>query len=162
MTLRRAASRPMGRSNAGFSLIEVLITILIMGIGLLAFALMQTMNLRFSQSANYRTQATNLAYDMLDQMRMNRRFAVQYTAATFTGGAAVPCDRPVGNTAVLIPANVTRWQCQVRATLGEGSAANVLFDPATGQATVALTWGDERWQPNAANRNKTVTVGSTL
>lgn len=63
---------PGGRRAAGgFSMIEVLITIIVLAFGLLGFALLQTMNVRFVQSANYRTQATNLAYDLIDQMRAN-------------------------------------------------------------------------------------------
>ncbi|KGT84573.1 pilus assembly protein PilV, partial [Xanthomonas vasicola] len=56
----------------GFSLLEVLIAIVVLAFGLLGFALLQTANVRFVQSSNYRTQATNLAYDLMDQMRSNR------------------------------------------------------------------------------------------
>lgn len=49
-------------------MIEVLIAIVVMSIGLLGFALLQTMNVRFVQSANFRTQATNLSYELLDQI----------------------------------------------------------------------------------------------
>jgi len=152
------APRAPRRYGRGFTLIEVLITIVVMGIGLLGFALLQTMNLRFAQSANYRTQATNLAYELLDKMRMNRRFAVQYQAASFAGGAATPaCPRDTGTVSIAL--NVTRWQCEVRSTLGEGSSAVVTFTPGDGLATVALTWGDERW--NDANRDGTVSAGES-
>ncbi len=128
--------------SRGFTLIEVMIAVLVLGIGLLGFALLQTMNVRFTQSANYRTQATNLAYDLLDQMRANRLAAAQYTAASFTATAAdgVNCSRPVGTVAVA--ANVGRWQCQVAEALGEGSTATVTY--AGGIARVVLTWGDSR------------------
>jgi type IV pilus assembly protein PilV len=152
------ARRAPRRYRRGFTLIEVLITILIMGVGLLGFALLQTMNLRFAQSANYRTQATNLAYELLDKMRMNRRFAVQYENASFSGGAATTaCPRDIGP--VDIAQNVLRWQCEVRSTLGEGSSAVVTFTPADGLATVALTWGDERW--NDVNRDGTVSASES-
>ena len=151
------AHRVPRRYGRGFTLIEVLITILVMGIGLLGFALLQTMNLRFSQSANYRTQATNLATDLLDKMRMNRRFAAQYETASFSGGAATACNRDIGP--VTIATNVARWQCEVRSALGEGSSAVVVFTPADGLATVAISWGDERW--NDANRDGTVSAAES-
>ena len=77
------------RHMSGFSLVEVMVAVLVLGLGLLGFALLQTMSVRFTQSANHRTQATNLAYDMLDQIRVNRLAVGQYvggynaTAAAF-------------------------------------------------------------------------------
>lgn len=161
MNLRsqRSVAAPK-RRGTGFTLIEVLITILVMAFGLLGFAMLQTMSLRFAQSANYRTQATNLAYEMLDQMRSNRQFAVQYTGATFAGGAPALCSRPIGT--VDIAGNISRWQCQVRSVLGAGSSATVTFAPGDGIATVAITWGDERWNIDAAQRDKTFTVSTRL
>lgn len=134
----------VGRHRAaGFSMIEVLIALLVLALGLLGFALLQTLNLRFTQSANYRTQATNLAYEMLDLMRSNRLAAAQYGAATFTAGSesvpATGCTRPEG-TGVTVAQNVERWQCQVVETLGESAAAEVTF--AANVATVTITWGE--------------------
>lgn len=80
--IRRSGYRRLSRRPSGFSMIEVLVALVILAIGLLGFALLQTMNLRFTQSANYRTQATNLAYDLLDQMRANRFQAVWYGGAS--------------------------------------------------------------------------------
>lgn len=133
---------------SGFTLIEVLIAILVLAFGLLGFALLQTMSVRFVQSANYRTQATNLAYDLLDQMRANRYQASQYTAASFAAGSAPakgPCARPTGAT-VSIPQNVERWKCQVGKALGDSASANVVV--ANGQVTVSISWGDQRWDAN--------------
>ncbi len=146
-------------SARGFTLIEVMIAVLVLALGLLGFALLQTMSVRFSQSANYRTQATNLAYDLLDQMRANRLSAAQYTAATFVAGAGAGanCDRPVGVN-VDVAANIGRWQCQVAEALGEGSSANVTF--VGGEATVVLTWGDAR--ADAANPNTSFQVRTRL
>src|SRR5690606_1313288 len=77
------STHPQRRKAAGFSLIEVLIAILILAVGLLGFALMQTTTLRYTQSSDYRTRATNLAYELLDQMRVNRLSAADYVAAGF-------------------------------------------------------------------------------
>ncbi|MBB3813763.1 type IV pilus assembly protein PilV [Xanthomonas arboricola] len=142
MNLNRSFHR---RPAAGFTLIEVLIAILVLAFGLLGFALLQTMNVRFVQSANYRTQATNLAYDLIDQMRSNRYQVGQYTAATFAAGAVTatgPCVYPTGET-VAVNQNIARWQCQVIKALGDKAAATVTY--VNGVATVAISWGDQRW-----------------
>jgi type IV pilus assembly protein PilV len=62
--------------NKGFSLMEVLIAMLILGVGLLGVAALQTVALKTNHSAYQRTQATFLAYDMMDRMRANRTAAI--------------------------------------------------------------------------------------
>ena len=158
-------SRRLGRSQAaGFSLIEVMVAVLVLGLGLLGFALLQTMSVRFTQSANQRTQATNLAYDMLDQMRANRIAAGQYVGnynATTSGAGCVPDG--------LVSAGAFKsvWECRMGKALGDGASANVQF--ANGEATVAITWGDERWNDadgdgavSAAEGNRTFTTVTRL
>lgn len=56
----------------GTSLIEVLVTIVIMAIGLLGLANVQLHNLRNVSNSQFRTVATILAYDMEDRMRSNQ------------------------------------------------------------------------------------------
>jgi type IV pilus assembly protein PilV len=62
--------------SRGLTLVEILIALLILSIGLLGLAGLQTMSLKFNTSAYYRTQATALAYDFADRMRANRQEAL--------------------------------------------------------------------------------------
>jgi len=165
MPLTRRSRRAPGRAaSRGFSLLEVLIALLIMAVGLLGFALMQTMGIRFVESSNYRTQAINLAYDMLDQMRANRLLAAQYTGATFAASAApASCAGRAG--VVTIANNIADWKCRVQLALGDGASATVTYNG--GQATVTINWDDQRWEANAARktgayRTGTVTLGTRL
>jgi len=144
---RRSLTRPR-RTQGGFSLLEVLVAMVVLAFGLLGFALLQTMNVRYVQSANYRTQATNLAYDLTEQMRSNRYQAAWYSTASFSAGSKTAtgvCARPVAG--VTIAQNVAAWQCKVVKALGNNAAATVTVN--NGIATVAITWADERW--NAKN-----------
>jgi len=104
--------------QGGFSLIEVLIAILVLGVGLLGFALMQTMNVRFVQSANYRTQATNLTYEMLDQLRVNRKMAPvyvgDYTATTSSKNCLPPTGKDISKDAFTLD-----WRCWATALRGK-------------------------------------------
>ena len=157
---RRISFRP--RRAAGFSLIEVMVAVLVMALGLLGFALLQTMSVRFTQSANHRTQATNLSYDMLDQIRVNRLAVGQYLGnytATTTGCA------PDGD---VTPAKFkTVWQCRLGKALGPGATATVALN--AGELSVAITWGDERWNDgdasgtvSATESNRTFTTVTRL
>ena len=53
----------------GFTLLEVLIALLVLSIGLLGLAALQTVGLRSNQMAVMRTQATHMAYDITDRIR---------------------------------------------------------------------------------------------
>jgi type IV pilus assembly protein PilV len=148
---RRVYSR--GRlGQSGFTLIEVLIAILVLAFGLLGFALLQTMNVRFTKSAQERTVATNLAYEVVDLMRMQRSLGSYYnsiTVGSFAGVVPPPggCARVEDATPT---ANINRWKCEVRAALPEGAASVQLA--ANGVVDVTVEWGDENWTQNKTDR----------
>lgn len=157
MRTRRSPKRSSSRAS-GFTLLEVLIALLVLAFGLLGMALLQTMNLRFTQSANYRTQATNLAYELLDQIRANRLLARDYTAittASFTGITATNCPVTVGD--VDVNGNITRWRCQVVRALGEGATASVIYED-DNRVSVTIEWQDQRWDPTDTTTDFTVST----
>lgn len=146
MTGCRKAYLPGKHRAAGFSLIEVMIAVLVLGVGLLGFALMQTMNVRFAQSANYRTQATNLTYELLDQMRINRVLISEYLGDYAATTAAADCIPQTGTD--LSPALYrVAWQCRLGRALGDGASAAVVRDG--DEIVVSISWGDERWTADA-------------
>jgi type IV pilus assembly protein PilV len=61
----------------GFSLIEVMIALLILGVGLLGVASLQSKGFQFSYQAYSLTQANLLAYDIMDRIRANDKLAYQ-------------------------------------------------------------------------------------
>ena len=69
--MRRRPPSPSA-DQRGATLIEVLVAMLVLSIGLLGLAGMQMTALKSNQSAYYRSQATVLAYDIIDRMRANR------------------------------------------------------------------------------------------
>jgi len=84
------------RREGGFSLVEVLVALLVLAIGLLGLAALQAQGLRFNHDAFVRTQATNLAYDIVDRMRVNNTNVAAYTIPD-TGAA---CDPLVASAAM--------------------------------------------------------------
>ncbi len=156
--IRIGKIRRRAKGESGFSMIEVLIALVVLALGLLGFALLQTMNLRYTQSANQRTQATNLAYDLIDQMRANSLAAAQYQAATFLPNTQTgkDCPRPVGTTTYV--ENTDRWKCQVAESLGPQSSANVTY--ANREVTVVITWSERL--ANVSDQNTSFTVRTRL
>ena len=57
--------------NSGFSLMEVLISVLVLSVGLLGLAGLHVTSIRGTHSSFYRSQATILAYEIADRMRAN-------------------------------------------------------------------------------------------
>lgn len=145
-----------GRSK-GFSLLEVLITIVIMAFGLLGLALLQTMNLRFTQSANHRTIATNLTYEVLDLVRANQSLKRTYNeTALVSGGTPTACNiAPSFDPAP----NLARWHCQVSLALPGGQSRVQVVGNV---ATVTIRWTDARWEANAADQTTQFVLVTTL
>jgi len=101
------------RRERGFSLIEVLIALLVLAIGLLGLAALQAQGLRFNHSAYVRTQATHIAYDIVDRMRTNRANVAAYTTPD-TGAA---CDPLVSSAAM----DLNCWYRGLAASIPGGS-----------------------------------------
>jgi type IV pilus assembly protein PilV len=159
MPVIRRSNPQAPRRARGFSLIEVLVALVVLAVGLLGVAMMQTVNLRFTQSANHRTIATNLAYELLDLARSNRVLSARYamTYAQF-GTPTVPSTGCARGTAADPDTNVARWKCEVRASLPNGEAQVVFLG--NGRLRVDMRWTDAHWQ--AANQQTEFSVESRL
>jgi type IV pilus assembly protein PilV len=64
------------RASRGFTLVETLVALVVLSIGLLGVAALQLTSLRSNHGSAMRSQATFLAYDIVDRMRANRDAAV--------------------------------------------------------------------------------------
>lgn len=78
------------RSVAGFSMIEVLVTIAILAIGLLGMAGLQAKALTTQMESYQREQALILVRDMVDRINSNRKNAASYAVASLGGPNACP------------------------------------------------------------------------
>jgi type IV pilus assembly protein PilV len=63
------------RAQRGVTLIEVLVTMVVIAIALLGFSALQTVTMKSNRTALYHSYATMFAYDILDAMRANRTAA---------------------------------------------------------------------------------------
>ena len=118
----------------GFSLIEVLISMVIISIGLLGAMALQATSLKEAQVSNYRDNATLIAQSVLDAIRANRANAVGYTitlaasAPTGTSITATELQNFKNSAAELLPS-------------GNGS---ITVSAGTSTATINLQWSESR------------------
>ncbi|MFC1665482.1 type IV pilus modification protein PilV [Pseudomonadota bacterium] len=59
------------KRQGGFTLIEAMVAILVLSLGLLGLAMLQAQGLKFNTTAYSRTQASMLAYEIIDKMRLS-------------------------------------------------------------------------------------------
>jgi type IV pilus assembly protein PilV len=127
----------------GFSLIEVLVAILILSIGLLGLASLQTNGMRFNHSSYLRSQATVLTYDIVDAMRANRGSAGK--TATALGGAYLTNytdPLPVGS--AVAEADLRNWKTLLATLLPEGQGQ---ITQSGSEFTILVQWTERGGDP---------------
>jgi type IV pilus assembly protein PilV len=151
------------RPSAGFSLIEVLVSLLVLSFGLLGLAALQISGLKSSHMGFVRTQAAQLAYDIGDRMRANSGAAtagtyVGYTGSEgYTGTGSTSCvgKDNVCTSAELAEFDKGQWKSGV--TLLPGGSGDVT---ASGDNfTISVCWDESG--PGAAVSCPPVTGSST-
>lgn len=127
-------------SQAGFSMIELLIALVILSVGLLGTAGIQALGLRTASVALDHNTATQLAVEITERMRTN---ALAFEANSYDGSwdASSTLTRPTCSpctSAQQAQIDLHDWMARVT-QLNQG-AASIASDGVT--ATVTLTWVD--------------------
>lgn len=130
--------------NNGFTLIEVLVATVVLSIGLLGLAALQANNLKNNQSAYFRSQATQLAYDIADRMRANVTASNSYLSSTMAVTAATQQADCTTVSDTCTPANMAEndlYDLKIAlATALPGGTATIAN--AGGVFTVTVNWDD--------------------
>ena len=95
MRPNRPLDSPARARQAGFTLTEVLVAVVILAFGLLGIAGLMVVGIQFTHSSQQRSIATQLASDMIDRMRSNKA-GVELTDSVAGGGNY---NRPIGDVA---------------------------------------------------------------
>ena len=157
----------MLKRRLGFTLIEVLIALLIMAIGFLGLANIQIISLKNNQSAYNRSQATLIAYDVIDRMRLNSTVTPFYlttrvgTQLTTTQAHCTQCtDLNYACTPTQIATlDLCEWQLQL-SKLPVGATGTIHKNNA-GVFELSIVWYDHA-NVNANEQNSELNIGFYL
>jgi type IV pilus assembly protein PilV len=161
MSMIHHASR-RGAPARGFSLIEVLVSMFVVSMGILALSGLLQTAARYGKMSEMRSSASLLANDIADHMRANAQGVAGYALAdTFPNAAAAPpasnCQMPtVCNATELAAQDMYAWRTRLRDVLPNGSAyitytAQVPNTPQRPTVDVWVSWTD----PNVVAAGKT-------
>jgi len=126
------------RRQQGVGLIEVLIAVLVLGVGVLGVMALQGTTLKNNQSSLARTQAVILSYAMLDALRINREEAL---AESYNMDKT--CEAPSGNT--LVKRDQNYWITSLKSGLGDAeTTCGEINCDAAGVCTITVYWDDSR------------------
>ncbi|MGB5438454.1 MAG: type IV pilus modification protein PilV [Gammaproteobacteria bacterium] len=131
------------RRSRGFTLLEVLITLLVISIGLLGLAGLQISGMRANQMGFMRSQAILAAYDMADRMRANPAAAA---AGNYDGNPSAATVDCVGASNACTSAEMASYDKDAWLdilTLLPGGAGEVV-DDGSDNYTITVRWDEER------------------
>jgi type IV pilus assembly protein PilV len=141
--------RPAPSSQRGFSMIEVLVTLLIVALAMLGAVGLQMQSMRTGQGGQFRAQAVFLAGDLAERMEANKAAAVAgaYVVATSSTptASANPCTALVCLQDQLADNDLAQWERTIVQTLPQASwsvTQTTAGNPST--YTIVISWVDRR------------------
>lgn len=128
----------------GAGMLEILISILVLAIGLLGLAALQSVGLKYNYQSLQRTQAVMLTYDLVDKMRSN--------SAAVTNGdylinfgvdpgvpAAGTCQATACSPTQMAQFDTATWKQSIKEQLGDDADGRVTYDGAR-LHTITIQW----------------------
>jgi type IV pilus assembly protein PilV len=122
-TVLKLPIRTGNSKQSGATLIEVLVSLLILSTGLLGMSGLQTMSLRNTHTSYLRTQAAAMSADIIERMHANAQGAAvdSYTATT-TGYFSEACLSSIGcSSSALAMHDLAEWRAALTAGLPDGA-----------------------------------------
>lgn len=133
------------KSQKGVGLIEVLVALLLLGIGILGFVALQYRAVESTSEAINRVQAINIARDMAERIRVNRDAIATYKTQTGTAtdqlNFATDCVSNNCTAADLADFDVSQVAAKA-ATLGMTINMLTCAGNSNGRNCIYVAWGD--------------------
>ena len=140
---RALAMHAHARKSAGFSLVEAMVSLIVISVGMIGIAALYGQGLSAGRTALSRTIAVNLASTMAENIRVNRLGQAAYAGAAANNG----CDPAGGGGVDCTPAQMAAhdlflWNADVAAQLPNGVGAVTFVDGTPPNYTISVTWDE--------------------
>lgn len=126
------------RTSPGFTLLEILVALVVLGVGILGIAGLQTQGLRFTHSSHLATAASFLGSDMADRIRANDGGVRAGGYNNISGAESDPGCGTGCSDAQRATLDGHQWGQAITAQLPAGNGA--VTRNADGTFTITLTW----------------------
>lgn len=155
-TGRRAKRLPRSSSaQRGFTLLEVMISVIVLTLGLLSVAGLTARSLAAADSSGYRATAAQLALSMADRIRAARQEGLDGKCVVAYGASAVA-------TGTFCLSAVAAWKLDIASLpSGDGQIERAVAGDAV-TATVTVKWNDRRAGVAAGTVNQFDTYAYTF
>ena len=142
-TMRRTTTN----RQTGFTLVEAMVSLVVLAVGMLGIAVLYIESLRSGQMSVSYTNAVTLAADMADRIRSNPSAVNNYIGAGNGNGTAGGDNDCVNGAADCTPAQMAlddlfRWYEDVKTLMPVGRSASVAVvnNPPVDEYTITLSW----------------------
>ena len=131
------------KTACGFTLVELLVSVLVFAIGLLGLTYLQITGLRTNQMSLMRTQATAEAYNMADRLRSNPTAA---RAGNYNGAPAASAQNCMGDGNSCTPAQMAAFDRNAwLASMGQlPSGAATITNNGSDSFSIFVRWDQDR------------------
>ena len=110
--------------GSGFSLVELLVTMIIVSVGVLGVASLQIRSLQQNREAFFRAEASYLANGMMDRIRANPQAVYGLTIAQ-APITAKTCLLEACTTGEMANYDMAQWQCSIRSVDAAGATYSI-------------------------------------
>jgi type IV pilus assembly protein PilV len=147
--MKKTRNRPQNArvntsKSKGFTLLEALVSILLLSVGALGVAGLQAISLKNTRSADQRAAAAHFAQMMVDEAAMRRAETVGESPTivddTFVN---VPCTAAAAN-------SISEWRRQLDCAI-PGAKGSTSYDSGVNRLIVRVQWDDSRGLGGSAN-----------
>lgn len=146
----------INRKNNGFTMIETLVSLIIISLGILGFALLQVESLKAAKTATERSKAVNFAADMIDRIRTNQSAIASYNTSVSGPGSTPTLCADSATTSTSVPLqectsaemaayDIWQWRTMLEDPkagfgngIGEGGITITAGSPTT--VTITIEW----------------------
>jgi type IV pilus assembly protein PilV len=132
------------RRTRGISMVEALVALVIISVGMLGIAGLYLSSLQAGRSANLRMQAVNLASDLGDRIRANKRGVASYQASATTTGKSNDCATKTCTAVEIAENDLFIWKQGITTALPANANGQVTYTAATAttpsRCTIMVVW----------------------